>query len=271
MNAESAAILTLAILAAAAMGVVGRQIAACGSLSLWFLTRLFRSFCAVWLNQRMNGPSPLPTEGGALLVSNHRSPLDPSAIFSAGLMKDRGYSARVVEFLTATEYCEFGGLMGWIMRTAQCIPVARNGKDMGPAKEALRRLRNGHIVGIFPEGGIHRGSGTRDFNPGVAWLALRGGVPVIPACVRNTPYREPLLLSFLTRQPVRVAFGPPVDLSRWKDARPTPEVLDEVTEYLRSVIEELIATSPRIPTDIPEPMRTRAAPTAEPLPLAANS
>jgi 1-acyl-sn-glycerol-3-phosphate acyltransferase len=249
MHAESAALLTLALLAAAAAAVVLRQIAECGSLSLWFLTKLFRTFCALRLGQRIQGRSSLPVSGGALLVANHRSPLDPMALYSASLLKESGYCTRVLEFVTASEYCGHSGPMGWIMRTARCIPVARDGKDMASAKEALRRLQGGKIVGIFPEGGIHLGAGLGEFDVGVAWLALRGGAPVIPAIVRNTPYREPIMTSFLATQPVNVIFGPPIDLSRWAGLRPTQNLLREVTEHLRRVMLELQDRAPPLPVD----------------------
>ena len=244
MTPDDAAQLTLGVLAAAWVVVVLRQIRRSGSLSVWTLSRVVRIFSAVRLSQRMHGRCPLPLSGGALLVGNHRSPTDPMVIYSATLLKEQGYSERVVEYLTAREYCDIPGIGGWIMRTARSIPVARDGKDMASAKEALRRLRAGHVVGIFPEGGIHRGEGVGQFETGAAWLALRGGVPVYPVRVRNTPYCDPILRSFLLRQPADAVFGPRVDLSKWDDQRPTPQVLAEVAEYLREIVANLGADLP---------------------------
>ncbi|MFV0446423.1 MAG: lysophospholipid acyltransferase family protein [Planctomycetaceae bacterium] len=244
MSAESAAQLTILLLALAGLLMIARQVTRCGSVSVWVLTLVFRTFCTMRLNQRMHGPSPLPLTGGALVVSNHRSPLDPAVLYSASLCKQHGYLPRLLNFVTAREYCDVGGLSGWIMRTAACIPVNRDGRDMASAKEALRRLQKGELVTIFPEGGIHRGDEPRQFDTGVAWLALRGNAPVIPACVRNTPYREPIMLSYLAKQPADVLFGPPVDLSHWQGARPTQDVLKEVAEHLRLIVRNLASDFP---------------------------
>lgn len=240
MSPETSALLTLVGLAVAALLILVRQVIRCGSLSIWVVSKATRAFTCWQFSLRMHGPCPLPVTGGALVVANHRSPVDPILLYSASVMKSDGYALRPIEFLTAREYCTLGGPMGWVTRTARSIPVDRDGKDMGPAKEALRRLQAGHIVGIFPEGGINDGPDLfREFNPGVAWLALRGNVPVFPAYIRNTPYVENLMLSFLVAQPADVLFGPPIDLSRWAGQRPTPELLQEVTAYLRGQLARL--------------------------------
>ena len=214
MPPDTAALLTLAGLAGFALAYLARQFTDAGGWAIWVLSWFFRCFCVLRLSQRMQGPCPLPIHGGALVVGNHRSPTDPMVIHSATLMKADGYRIRVVEYLTASEYCTVGGIPGWIMRVTGCIPVDRDGLDMEGAKMALRRLHAGKIVGIFPEGGIHIGPGLGEFNPGVAWLALRGKVPVYPVIVRNTPYQDPVMSSVLLRQPADAVFGPEIDLSR---------------------------------------------------------
>ncbi len=244
MSPDDAGFWTMMALLAIGAGVLVWQVRECGSLSVWTLTRFFRLYCMLMLSQRVHGPCPVPVEGGALLVSNHRSPVDPILLYSASLLKEQGYRTRVPEFLTASEYCQTGGLINWVMRTCHVIPVARNGRDMASAKEALRRLQAGRLVAVFPEGGIHRGTGLGEFNTGVAWLALRGNATVIPAVVRNTPYQDPIFSSFLVRQHADAEFGPPVDLSRWAGEKPSPEVLREVTEYLRSVLLGMLDTPP---------------------------
>ena len=240
MSPETSALLTLGGLAAAAVAILAGQVVRCGSVSIWLVSKATRAFTCWQFSLRVHGPCPLPVEGGALVVANHRSPVDPILLYSASLMKNDGYAMRPIEFLTAREYCRLGGPMGWVTRTARVIPVERDGKDMAPAKEALRRLQAGRIVGIFPEGGINDGPHLfREFNPGVAWLALRGNVPVIPAYIRNTPYVENLMLSFLVAQPADVLFGPPIDLSRWTGQRPTQELLQEVTAHMHDQLTRL--------------------------------
>ena len=115
----------------------------------------------------------------------------------------------------------------------QSIPVERDGKDMGPAKVALRRLRAGGIVGIFPEGGLNTGPGLQTFNEGVAWLALRSGLPVYPVFIHNAPQEGTMVTPFHTFCKTDITWGDPVDLSYWQGQKPTPALLQEVAEMLR--------------------------------------
>ena len=227
MNPTAFSILTLAIYVAIALAVVVRQFKVFGSPSVWCLSRLIRLYTTLMFSQRITSPCPLPIQGPAIIVANHRSPVDPILTFSASLMKQDGYKVRVLEFMTAREYCEIPGVIGWFTRIAGCIPVNRDGKDTGSAKEALRCLQAGKLIGIFPEGGINTGDGLLPFNAGVAWLALRANVPVYPAFIHNAPQRDSLVACFFSPQHVDVTFGLPLDMSRWSGQRLTGDLLEE--------------------------------------------
>lgn len=237
MTADDFGLATLGLLALLAVAIVVRQIVRCGSISVWVLSRLVRLSAILMNSQRLHGPAPLPVGEAALVIVNHRSPVDPPLVYSASIMKAGGHEMRPIEFLTAIEYCTVGGPIGWITRTARSIPVNRDGQDMGPAKEALRRLQAGHLVGIFPEGRLNFGEELLPFNRGVAWLALRGQKPVYPVFLHNSPQAEGMVKPFLKRQRVDVVFGPPIDLSRWQGMKPTAEVLEEVAAHLRAALE----------------------------------
>jgi 1-acyl-sn-glycerol-3-phosphate acyltransferase len=247
MNPDTQALLVLTVLAVAAGLWLWRDIRATESLSVWTISRLFRTFVMLRFGQRMHGPAPLDRVGGALIVANHRSPVDPLFLYAASLRKRDGEWLRPMEFLTAAEYCAFGGAIGWVTRTARSIPVRRDGKDMQSAKEALRRLQAGRLIAIFPEGGIHIGPGLGEFNSGVAWLALRGGVPVIPAFIRNAPRSHSLVTCFLMSQPADVVYGKPLDLSPWLQRKLTSDVLSEVTSHLRQSVAALETSRPMGP------------------------
>ncbi|MEZ6066672.1 MAG: lysophospholipid acyltransferase family protein [Planctomycetaceae bacterium] len=247
MSTENQAQLVLASLAALALVAVLLDIRKAGSFGVWFLARSMRVFTLLRYNQRMLGPCPLPEVGGALIVANHRSPVDPVLMWVSSFRKREGMSFRIIEYLTAAEYCELGGLVGWVTGLARVIPVARNGQDTKSAKESLRRLRDGHVVGIYPEGGINLGKGLREFNSGVGWLALRGNQPVYPVYIRNAPQANGMVASFLISQPADVIWGEPIDLSRWADRKPTAEVLEEVTEHLKQSVARLAYRRPLRP------------------------
>ncbi|MGE0374201.1 MAG: lysophospholipid acyltransferase family protein [Planctomycetaceae bacterium] len=236
MSAEVWGVLTVCLYAAAAIAVAARQCARCpGGWQVWVLYLIARVYSPLMFGQRIRAKCPFPREGPALVIANHRSPVDPMFIFSGSQEKLGGRFIRVVEFMTAREYCEVKGPIGWICRNMRCIPVDRNGKDMGPAKEALRRLQAGHLVGIFPEGRLNLDppeKGLLPGNPGVAWLALRSEAPVLPVYIHDAPLGTSMVAPFLRRSYTQVTFGEPIDLSKYYGMKPTPALLAEVTDIL---------------------------------------
>ncbi|MEZ6055996.1 MAG: lysophospholipid acyltransferase family protein [Planctomycetaceae bacterium] len=249
MSSDLNALVVLGFYLLIGLFVIGWQIARAGGISVWLLSRAMQFYSVIMCSQRIHGICPLPEKSGALIVANHRSPVDPLLIYCASLKKQSGFRMRVIGFLTAQEYCSDRGILGWIIRTARSIPVDREHADMASAKEALRRLRAGEYVGIFPEGRLNLGSGLLPFNTGVAWLALRGEAPTYPVFVRNSPQGESMVASYLKRQPADVLFGPALDLSRWKGCRPTPDVLEELTAYIRQSLADLEHQMPPLSID----------------------
>jgi 1-acyl-sn-glycerol-3-phosphate acyltransferase len=154
-------------------------------------------------------------------------------------VKCSGYRIRRIEFLTAAEYCDLGGPLGFITTHMHVIPVARSGRDMGPVKEALRRIRDGKLVGVFPEGRINTGTGLLPGSSGVAWLALHSQAPVYPVFIHDAPQGATMVAPFLTFCRVEVSFGDPVDLCSYYGRRINQPLLDEVTHLLMSRLARL--------------------------------
>jgi 1-acyl-sn-glycerol-3-phosphate acyltransferase len=239
MSADASAILALLLYAAVAGVVIVIQArTTADNWRIWMLHVIARTYTPFMFRQRLSQPCPLPAAGPALLIGNHRSPVDPMLIFSTvGIRSDR-YRIRAPEFLTATEYTEIGGAIGFICRTLGTIPVDRDGRDMESAKRALRRLQAGRIVGIFPEGRINTGPGLLPPIPGVGWLALKGGAPVYPVYVHDAPQAKGMVAPFITRTKARVIYGEPIDLSQFAKQRVTAELLAEVTSLLMDKLAE---------------------------------
>ena len=236
MNPEIIAILVLVVYPTIAVGLVVRSILRCrdgwGVWVLYVIERLYVPLMFHW--RATNGPSPLPVEGGALVLSNHRSPVDPLLAWMNHHLRPGSRDIRVIGYLTAKEYCSVPGLT-WLVRTMQSIPVERDGRDMGPTREAIRRLKDGRLVGIFPEGGLNFGEDLREANPGVAFLALKAKVPVYPIYIHNAPQEGKNMVDpFTQRCRAGVTYGEPIDLSEYHRRRTTPELLAEVTNLLMS-------------------------------------
>jgi 1-acyl-sn-glycerol-3-phosphate acyltransferase len=199
-------------------------------LILWWVNRLY---CLVWHRLRISGWAPLPPRGAAILIANHTSGVD-NLLLQAGCW-------RVLGFMVAREFYEWP-LIHRFCRLTRCIPVNRDGRDLAAIRAGLRALQEGRVVPIFPEGRIHPRSGRElgPIRPGAAFLAIRSGVPVIPAYIRGTPETSSVFKALLTPSRTFVVYGQPIDLSEFKprDAG-VKEVQEAVSDRFRTVLLEL--------------------------------
>jgi 1-acyl-sn-glycerol-3-phosphate acyltransferase len=219
-------------------------------LLVWFLAQARRSgqplavfafrqmacgYARLWHRASSNGPAPLPAAGPALLYANHTCSADPMFLL--------GTSPRPLSFLVTREHYEMSFLTRAILDTLRSVPVSRTGRDVKAARQALHRLDEGCVVCVFPEGNLSALALGRPGKPklGLAYLALKRGVPVYPARITGGPHTHRLLASWLcpARLPVRVVYGPPVDLSPYHGRRLDRCLLAEVGDQLMRHLETL--------------------------------
>lgn len=242
MDRELFAQITLTAYAAIAIALVGWQTVRSGqpwrACALFVLARVYMPFVFHW---RANSRCPFPTEGGGLIIANHRSPIDPIVLWTNhhfGRSGNTGF--RIISFIMAREYYEQPWLK-WGFKLMQSIPVERDGEDSVPLKTALRYLREGKLLAVFPEGRINLEDQRvlLPGDPGVAWLALRAQVPVYPVFIEDAPGGDHMLQPFYTPARVRVNYGAPIDLSQYHGKRYTHSVLTHVTDELMEALAAL--------------------------------
>jgi len=208
----------------------------------WVCYQIARVHSVVFSRWRAENPCTYPEEGGAIIVANHTSPVDPVVLWIRHFSGFRRKRLRVIGFLMAREYFDLGGVVGWVCRAMESIPVGRSGADMGPVQAALRRLQSGHLLGIFPEGRLNRTAPDTKLlagDTGVAWLALKSGVPVLPVFIRDSPRGQSMVRCFLKFSRTRVLYGPPIDLTPWSGQRISRSVLVDVTNLIMQRLAEL--------------------------------
>jgi len=147
-----------------------------GSTHSNIIDGLLRLFCLRY--HRLQAQTiPLPTQGPAIIASNHISGLDPFLIFAS--------SKRPVHFMIAADqYYRFG--MNWLFKLAGCIPVDMNGRSDSAIRAALKALEQGKVVALFPQGGIHREHEPRiRLKRGVHKLAEMSGAAVYPVHISH--------------------------------------------------------------------------------------
>jgi 1-acyl-sn-glycerol-3-phosphate acyltransferase len=134
------------------------------------------AFAAMGLRFTVRGSEHVPRTGGAVMAINHTGYLD---FTFAGLAARP--SRRLVRFMCKQEIFEHP-VGGPLMRGMHHIPVDREA-GMASYATALRVLRDGEVVGVFPEATISTSFTVKDLKAGVARMAVDAGVPIIPAAV----------------------------------------------------------------------------------------
>ena len=149
----------------------------------------------------VHGREQVPAAGPLLLVSNHVSLLDPPIV--------GGASPRDLHFMAKEEL--FGiPLLGWLIRRLNARPVKRDGSDGRALKTALRLLREGRALLVFPEGTRGVEGRLGEGKPGAGMLAVMSGAPVVPVHVSGSGRALPAGRVVPRPAKVRVRFGPPL-------------------------------------------------------------
>lgn len=163
-----------------------------------------------------------------MLAANHVSFLDPVAL-GVACPRPLSFMARHDLFRNA--------LFGFLISSLNAFPVRRASADRSALKEAVRRLKDGKALVIFPEGD-RRGPGEelRDPEPGVAFLAVKADVPVIPAFICGTDKALPKGAHFLRPARISVRLGRPLALSG--AVMPYQEAAEAVLAEIRRLAEE---------------------------------
>jgi 1-acyl-sn-glycerol-3-phosphate acyltransferase len=183
---------------------------------------------------RVRGREHVPPTGGVVLASNHTNILDGPVLFAA--------SPRRATFMVKSEM--FGaGFLGWALRRLGQLPVNRGSADRHALQTAIGTLREGGVVGVFPEG--TRGAGDVDeVQHGIAYLALRAGCPIVPVVIEGT---SALLAGGRPhwRRPVTVVFGEPFQVgtpgARDRSRRSIAAAADEIRDRLASHVSNVRA------------------------------
>jgi 1-acyl-sn-glycerol-3-phosphate acyltransferase len=203
-------------------------------------------FRATGMHVVVSGTEHLPRTGGAVIASNHVSYLD---FIFAGLASVK--VGRLTRFM-AKEAVFRNKVSGPLMRGMSHIPVDR---DAGSAsfRTALRALKAGELVGIFPEATISQSFTVKELKSGAVRLAQSAGVPLVPVAVwggqRMFTKNHPKALLSRGRH-VFVQVGAPIDAPRQADAEALTATL---RARLQSMLEQLQLATPEQPSPGDEP------------------
>ena len=155
----------------------GDEVFGAAYLFSWVWIRLIHRYRVVL---DVPGPDPFPT-GGCLVLANHASGLDPIALQLA--------IPRKLSWMMAQDQMHPALARHW--RRFHLIPVTFGPKDTAALREAVRTVKSGGILGIFPEGGIVRPPGEiRPFLEGAGLVASMTAAPILLYWIEGAPYSE---------------------------------------------------------------------------------
>jgi len=212
---------------------------------MWYFIgwSIFRVWFRIRLNVKVYGRENVPAKGPFIFASNHASYLDP-ILLGTSIYRSLNYMAREELFEK--------GFLAWALPKVQAFPLKRGAGDPGAIRQALRLLKTGKPLVIFPEGTrsedgqLHRGK------PGIGFIVAKSHVPVLPAYIEGSFEALPKGVKTLKRNVVRVYIGKPMYFDRYLSS-------GEDREAYRNISDEIMAEVARLKDDGASPSRRPGA------------
>lgn len=180
-------------------------------------------YCKIVYRVKIVGTQNVPKEGALLFCGNHRTYLDPPLIVVT--------AGRHMRFM-AKEELRKNPLFAFLGVLFEGIYVKRDEKDITALKEALKTLKNGGCIGIFPEGtrnGLEKNDGK--IKNGASYMALKTNAKIVPVGIIGPakPFSKNAII-----------YGEPIDLSEYITGKKIEkETEDKVSEIIKDKIVEL--------------------------------
>ncbi|MBA2450763.1 MAG: 1-acyl-sn-glycerol-3-phosphate acyltransferase [Chloroflexi bacterium] len=182
-----------------------------------------------WHSLEVSGK--FPRTGPVLLLANHASWMDPVILAEAVT----SIAGRTISVMTRSEFFETP-LLGWWLRRSGGIAIRRGEADLAGLRRAREELRQGHVLGMFPQ--ATRAYGRQglfgEIKSGPAYIAARTSVPVVPTAILGSAG------SLFSRVRYEVRFGEPFVVPSLARRASQPEV----EERTRLVEERMLAVLP---------------------------
>ena len=170
----------------------------------WLYCKLIHHVCAEGLDlvPKTNDP------GGLIVVSNHRSPVDPMLLQAMCPFEIRWMMAK--DSMTPN--------LNWMWKRQRQIPVDRDGKDLSSLRISIRHVQSGGVLGVFPEGAISKPGGTvKPFYNGIGFMIAKTKAPVLLAWIDGTALPIELGAALKTSSYSKVVFVDLIDFSKESD------------------------------------------------------
>ncbi|WP_439664320.1 lysophospholipid acyltransferase family protein [Lentzea sp. HUAS TT2] len=185
----------------------------------------------------IEGAENIPKDGGAILASNHLAVSD--SFFLPLMLSRRVTFPAKIEYFTGTGIK--GKLQKWFFSGVGQVPIDRSSASaaQGALDTGVRIVREGKLLGIYPEGTRSPDARLYKGKVGVAWIALESGAPVIPVAMFGTDKANPIGSRMWKPYPIRIKIGKPLDFSRYEGLSGDRFVLRSITDEIMYALMEL--------------------------------
>lgn len=184
---------------------------------------------------RFEGVRHIPRDGPLIIVPNHVTYADPPLVAIP--------FRRPIHFMAWSRLFGIPGF-GRLIRSLRAFPVQTESVDPSATREAVRLLRSGQVLLIFPEGGRTRDGRLQRFKPGAFRLACSHGIPILPVTILGGYESWPLTRRFPRPGRVTIVYHPPVPPSASADRR---EAARELARRVRAAIASRLPADQRPP------------------------
>lgn len=172
-------------------------------------------------NIHVEGEENIPETGGFVLCPNHISNYDPLAVAT--------HMKRQVHFMAKAElYKNF--IVRKVLLAVGTIPVDRGKVSLETLKESLRVLKNGEILGIFPEGTRVKNGERKKPMEGFVVFALKTKSPILPVHIEG---------EYKFRGKINIKFGKPIELNEYYGKKVKPEEMSKISEKIMDIVYDL--------------------------------
>jgi len=175
----------------------------------------------ILFNWEVKGRKNILKKGGFIIASNHLSYLDPLIIGVA--------SPRKLHYLAKSSLFKIP-ILSFLIKIYGAIPIEREKEYSISIRKGMEILKNGDGLVIFPEGTRNPKGEVKIPKKGVAFLAYKIGVPVIPVKIKGAEKALSVGGKFIKPAKVKVIFGPPVKVENNNYPNQANRIMDLIKE-----------------------------------------
>lgn len=186
-----------------------------------FATKVLLIFSKIFYRYEVIGKENIPNEGNLIIASNHKSNLDP--IFLASAIQNREVAA-----VAKKELFNFK-LLAIILNKLHVIPINRDKPDVSTIKNILRAIKDGYVLGIFPEGKRIKEPGFGEAKGGLTVFAIKGKANVVPISI---------ISNYKLFNRVTIYIDKPISFEEYYGKKLTSEENERLAQNVLEIIKE---------------------------------